>query len=283
MKKEIIVAVDFSDCSINALEHAITIAQRAKSDIKMVWVNKASQEKSVALKSPQEALADARNSFIELVALYQQLMGINKIEYCTKDGKVYREIIAQAKEDDAFLIVAGTHGSSGFEEFWIGSNAQKIVSASPCPVITIRKGIKIDRNLTKIILPIDSTLETRQKVPFTALFAKYFNAKIFVLGLYTTEVPSVRKKIDNYSEQVIEYLTENEISFERDQIEVDNVTDSTIDYAVKKDANLISIMTDQEKTTKNLWLGPYAQQMVNHSPLPVLSIHPKEYSQVITR
>jgi nucleotide-binding universal stress UspA family protein len=72
MKKEIIVAVDFSDCSINALEHAITIAQRAKSDIKMVWVNKASQEKSVALKSPQEALADARNSFIELVALYQQ-------------------------------------------------------------------------------------------------------------------------------------------------------------------------------------------------------------------
>jgi nucleotide-binding universal stress UspA family protein len=207
----------------------------------------------------------------------------NKIEYCTKDGKVYREIIAQAKEDDAFLIVAGTHGSSGFEEFWIGSNAQKIVSASPCPVITIRKGIKIDRNLTKIILPIDSTLETRQKVPFTALFAKYFNAKIFVLGLYTTEVPSVRKKIDNYSEQVIEYLTENEISFERDQIEVDNVTDSTIDYAVKKDANLISIMTDQEKTTKNLWLGPYAQQMVNHSPLPVLSIHPKEYSQVITR
>ena len=42
------------------------------------------------------------------------------------------------------------------------------------------------------------------------------------------------------------------------------------------DANLISVMTEQEKTARNILLGPYAQQMVNHSPIPVLCIHPKE-------
>jgi hypothetical protein len=42
------------------------------------------------------------------------------------------------------------------------------------------------------------------------------------------------------------------------------------------DANLISIMTQQETATANLWMGPYAQQTVNRSPIPVLCIRPKE-------
>jgi nucleotide-binding universal stress UspA family protein len=218
-----------------------------------------------------------------MVATYQPKLGDNTIDYKIREGKVYREIINQAREDEAFLVVAGTHGSSGFEEFWIGSNAQKIVSASLSPVITIRGGIKVDRNLTKIVLPVDSTLETRQKVPFTALMAKYFEAKIYVLSIYTTEIEAVRRNVEKYSKQVIEYLEENEIPYEFDSVESDNLTDSTIDYALKKDANLISIMTEQEKTTKNLWLGAYAHQMVNHSPVPVLSIHPKEYLQMLSR
>jgi nucleotide-binding universal stress UspA family protein len=49
-----------------------------------------------------------------------------------------------------------------------------------------------------------------------------------------------------------------------------------IEMAKKLDANLISIMTEQETRTSNLWMGPFAHQTVNHSPIPVLSIHPKE-------
>ena len=51
-----------------------------------------------------------------------------------------------------------------------------------------------------------------------------------------------------------------------------------ISYAQKLDANLISIMTEQETSTANLWMGPYAHQTVNHSPFPVLSIHPQQIS-----
>ena len=39
MSKKILVGIDFSECSVNALEHAITIAQRASCGITMVWVN----------------------------------------------------------------------------------------------------------------------------------------------------------------------------------------------------------------------------------------------------
>jgi nucleotide-binding universal stress UspA family protein len=274
----IIVAIDFSDCSINAFEHALSIARRSESDLKMIWVNKAAQERSVALKDPEDAIRDARQTFEEMIRQYQGQLPNSKISYIIQDGKVYREIVRFADEEKAFLIVVGTHGSSGFEEFWIGSNAQKIVSEAKCPVITIRGGVNIKRDLTRIILPLDSTPETRQKVATTALLAKYFDAEIIVLPLYSTQVASVRMQLKKYSEQVAKYLKENEIRYRVDPLEVEgNITDATIEYALKVDANLISIMTEQEKTTKNLWLGAYAQQMVNHSPIPVMSIHSIEY------
>jgi nucleotide-binding universal stress UspA family protein len=277
-KKVIVVAIDFSECSINAFEHALSIAQRSDSDLKMIWVNKAEQERSVALKNPEEAIRDAWQTFEEMIRQFQPQLPDGTISYVIKDGRVYREIVRFAQEEKAFLIVVGTHGSSGFEEFWIGSNAQKIVSAATCPVITIRGGVNIKRDLTRIILPLDSTPETRQKVATTALLAKYFGAEIIVLPLYSTQVESVRLTIKKYSEQVAKYLKENEINHKVVPLEVEgNITDATIEYALKVDANLISIMTEQEKTTKNLWLGAYAQQMVNHSPIPVLSIHSTEY------
>jgi len=72
------------------------------------------------------------------------------------------------------------------------------------------------------------------------------------------------------------HLEEENIKYVVESLNADNLTDSTIEYALKVNANLISIMTEQEIAAKNLLLGPYAQQMVNHSPIPVLSIHPKE-------
>jgi hypothetical protein len=51
----------------------------------------------------------------------------------------------------------------------------------------------------------------------------------------------------------------------------DNLTDITIDYANSVNADLISIMTEQEKSVGNLLLGNYAHQMINKSYIPVLS------------
>ena len=53
-----------------------------------------------------------------------------------------------------------------------------------------------------------------------------------------------------------------------------NITELAIDYAKKVNADLIAIMTEQTQSAKNIILGPYAQQMVNHSPIPVISFRP---------
>jgi nucleotide-binding universal stress UspA family protein len=281
----IIAAIDFSDCSINALEHAVSIAARGTLDVHMVWVNNPSITKTTIYSESSSALIDEiRKQFGKLVDKYKPQLPDSGIDFVIREGKVYREIIDEAKEMESLCIVMGTHGVSGFEQFWIGSNANKLISVATCPVITLRAGIDIKHEMKIIVMPVDSTLDTRQKVPFTAYLAKLFDAEIYVLSIYASKYKGIRKTVDEYTDQVCEYLDDEGIKFTRDVLDCDdNLTLATIDYAKKIKANLISIMTEQETSPFNLLIGPYAQQMVNNSPVPVLSINPFETMQVSTR
>jgi nucleotide-binding universal stress UspA family protein len=106
--------------------------------------------------------------------------------------------------------------------------------------------------------------------------AQLYKSEIHVLSLYSAQLKSVQKRVDNYAKHVIEYCEERKINYVSISKQSENITRSTIDYAEEVDAGLIAIMTEQETTTANIFLGPYAQQMVNHSPVPVLSMRSKE-------
>jgi nucleotide-binding universal stress UspA family protein len=280
MNKKIVVGVDFSDCSINALEHAITIAQKAKAGITMVWVNHLDYSKEIFSVEPKQLTAEVATRFEDLVAAHKDKLWGQPLNYVIRKGKVYKELCAIAEDENAFLIVIGTHGSSGFEEFWIGSNANRMVSACTKPIITIRGGIDVSKDLKTIVMPFDSTKVTRQKLPMTALLASYFNSEVHIIGLFTSKLDDLRYRIRNYVAQAEDYFKENNVRYKSVFLEAENITDTTLEYAKKVDANLISVMTEQETTTSNLWLGPYAAQMVNHSSVPVMSIHPDKYGFV---
>ena len=268
---KIIASIDFSDCSINAFLHALSIANECNMDILLVWVG-----------NKDHPTKEIKQQFDELIAKYQDQLSGNTIRYKIRQGKVYKEIAAEAEASKAMLVVAGTHGASGFDEFWIGSNANRIVSACECPVITIRGGVDVERPLSRIVLPIDSTMETRQKATFTGYLAKKHDAEVHILSLYSTKVKEIRKNVDLYASQVAGFLEKDKIRFVMKAIDVHNLADAMVEYAKEADANLISIMTEQETTTSNLWMGPYAQQVVNHSPIPVLSIHARTLMTIST-
>jgi nucleotide-binding universal stress UspA family protein len=273
---KIVVAIDFSDCSINAFLHALSIADHCNGHLILVWVEKATGEKEKFVDKVKDASKDVQAAFEDLIAKYQPGYPDVDITWKIRKGKIYKEITDEAKITKAMLIVTGTHGASGFEEFWIGSNANKIVSSSTCPVITIRGGINIQRPLDKIVLPIDSAEETRQKASFAGFIAKSHDAEVYILKLYTSKLKDMRHRVDLFADQVVDYLDEEGVRYQIDVTESENISDTTIEYAKKIEANLIAVMTAQETTTANIFLGPYAHQIVNHSPFPVLSIHPKE-------
>lgn len=274
--RPIVVGVDFSDCSINALEHAISIANRAEIDVQMLWVKKQDESLPEYFRSDKDPVVVVDEHFQRLIDKYQPEFKTGKLLFTIREGKVNKEMVDFATEQNAFLLIIGTHGSSGFEEMWIGSNANKVVSQSPCPIITIRGGVSIGRDLERIVVPIDSTLETRQKVPFATVIAKLFNAEVHVVLMLTTKVTSIRRQVEEYAQQAIKYFHENKVKYKVEYLESKSIVDDLINYSKSVDANLIAIMTEMEKSTWNLWLGSYAQQLVNHSPIPVLTIHAKE-------
>ena len=266
--ENIIVGIDFSKGSECAIELSVDIANRMSLDLKMVYVSSTSQE------SGNSSEAEVQTKIEELVKKYQPYLTSTVMSYEITEGKVSQELARIAKQDEAVMVVVGTHGTSGYEKDWIGRNAYKTIEDTECPVLTIRENFDFNKELENIVLPIDSSMDTRQKVPFTIKMAKLFNSKIHILGLYSSE--SIMPMVDKYVDQVEKFVKSYNIEYTVEKTGSENITNSTLEYAEKMNADLIVIMTEQEKKLTNIVLGSYAQQMIHHSMIPVLTIHPEE-------
>ncbi|MGF1584545.1 MAG: universal stress protein [Bacteroidales bacterium] len=272
--KQIIVPLDFSDESMNALELALMISAKTKFNIQMVYVLKKSSDFSHASLEEEQRYAKAK--FNELQVRYENKLGSGvNLTYIIKRGKIYDEIVEQAESFDDSIVVVSTHGASGFEEFMIGSNAFKIITASERPVIAIRHGI-IPKSFYQILLPIDYSTDTRQKVPYTADLARIFGAKVHILAVSSGNDPDMLMKLKSWSSQVSEYMKDNGIESISATRSGDNISDLIAEYAGSEKIDLISIMTEQSSSITNFVLGNNAQQLLSKSPVPILCITPKE-------
>jgi nucleotide-binding universal stress UspA family protein len=272
----IVVAVDFSNSSIHAIDYAIPLANKFKTDIILVWVDKLLSSESVYPDTSAENRNEAKKRFEEILMQSGKKMGKGlKMDYKLRKGKVFHEVDALAKSLGALMVIAGSHGVSGFEEYWIGSNAFRIVTYASCPVVTVRFDFQIKKSIQRIIVPIDGSAETIQKLPFVVRLAKLFRSEIHVVATHTSHLSSIQKMAEKYVQTSIAYLQANELNFVEDSIVSGDVTKALLQYAVNVNADLIAIMTDQD-TPANILLGAQAQQMINQSAIPILSIHPSE-------
>ncbi len=270
--KTILVPVDFSKDSINALEQAIIFANQFNAAVRMIHVKKKENfDPTFVEDSESIGINTVKDYFAILMQRYQDKIHDGLLDYKIREGLIYKEITNQAKYDDAYFIIMGTHGVSGFQEYWIGSNAFRVASNAECPVITIRYGYRAEK-LDKIVLPIDVSYGTRLKVPYVADLASRINAEILVAAVYETSQKDVIARVNQYGKQAYDFVASRGVSCSFHSLKGKNISDVTIKLARDEGAQLIAIMTEQTENPRNIWLGSYAQQMVNHSPTPVMSL-----------
>ncbi len=274
--KRIIVPIDFSHEAMEGLSLAITLAQYIPSVIEMVYVQKDKNEFYHIAKEKEKELAEEK--FRKILDEYQSKLPVNtELKYIIKRGKIYNEVVNQAHSFNDSFIVSSTHGASGFEKFFLGSNTFKIIAATTKPVFTIRDTIS-PKEINNIILPIDNSHDTRQKVTFTADLASFCDAKIHVVSVCQTSTSEIEKKLNSYSKQTCEYLQNQSLAYTSEFRSGKNITELTLEYAEEAKADLISIMTEQSVAFSGFVIGGNAQDMLNKSDYPVLSITPKELS-----
>ena len=235
--KNIIVPIDFSEDSLKGLDLALMFTRKQPTTIQMVYV----QKRSTDYNSPgqfEEEKKWAEKRFKEILSKYESRMeNDSNLRYIIKSGKIYKEIVNQADSYKESLVVASTHGASGFEEFFIGSNAFKIISATEMPVLTTRTG-KISTTLEKIVMPIDVTIDTRQKVPMTAELAKLFDAEVHIITISSSRGKRIISRLNAYANQASSYLNAKGIKHRIKNLYGDNVVDLTVVYADSIDARL---------------------------------------------
>ncbi len=273
--KNIIVAIDFSKGSIHALEYAIELANLTHADVSMVWVDNLIGNEVEFANTSKELRNDAKVDFSELLAKYKDKLKQGKLTAKVRKGRVYQELATYAKLNGSDLLIVGAHGSSGFEEYWIGTNAFRVVSSSTCPVVTVKFNYDNKRGYRKILLPVDHSTQTVQKLAFAAQLAMDTGADLNILALNSSGLKSMQKVVDNNVSKVKKHLDEKGIGYIVDSINSENLAADIIQHARMVDADLIAIMTDVQDQANSILLGPFAQQLVNNSSVPVLTIHPK--------
>jgi nucleotide-binding universal stress UspA family protein len=272
----IVVAIDFSNTSVHALEYAITLANKMHTDIHMVWVDKISVQESVYSENPMEQRMEVKKRFEELAgSMKQRLAKGLSLDFKMRKGKIYREVDQYAQSVNAGLIVTGAHGISGFEEYWIGSNAYKIVSFTAIPVITVKQDYPIQSDIRKILVLMDGSNETIQKVPFSVRLAEIFSAEIILLTTHNNNLKSIQRIAEKYTLLAADYIRAHKVGLTEESLVSNNLTKAALNFAIESGVDIISIMTEQE-TPVNVHMGAQAQQLITQSPIPVLSIRPVE-------
>jgi nucleotide-binding universal stress UspA family protein len=270
--KNFIIPIDFSDESINGLELAVLFSKIREINIQMVYVITSVSDYHPSTISDEKKFAEER--FRELIRIYEPKLGNNsKLRFIIKQGKVYREIVNQVNSYNNAVVAASTHGASGFEELFVGSNALKIMAATNKPVFTIRKS-PVPKNIKKIVVPIKLHPDTRQKLPIVAELAKLFNAEVHVVGISIRNSKRDIRRIQSYCDQSVGFLKSRKVPSVQHMVIGDSLTVLTLNYASTVGADLIVIMSSAIDKW-NVLFGSYAQQMMNRSKLPLLCIKPR--------
>jgi nucleotide-binding universal stress UspA family protein len=149
--KHIVCAIDFSTCSMRALNFARSMAQEADAHLTVVHVVEFTPDLAPDLPEKHETGLGGPRILLDYIAQAEEDRRARLKEaipdavraYCTVDtvlaaGKPYREILRIAAERQSDVIVIGIHGRGAIDRMLFGSTAQHLVRQASCPVLTLR-------------------------------------------------------------------------------------------------------------------------------------------------
>ena len=274
--KTILIPTDFSECANNALRFAAFMAKKTGARLNLVHVPDVpavgplgSSEGTVDdVPYMMHVLKVTKVKMKKLLTLpfMKNVEVVQNIEI----GNVTESILKAAQKHKADLIVMGTHGAKGLQEILIGSTAEKVVRNSQIPVITIKDEI-LNPHVDKIVYATDLSDEFEAVFPEVKRVAKLLGAKIEVVKVVTRlEFESTKK-----TQRLITKLKRkfNEADFSVSVYYDYNKQQGIRSFAHSVQADLIALGTHGRHGLSRFFNGSVAEDLVNHSSLPVLTIN----------
>ncbi len=284
--KTILVPTDFSECAEHALYYACHIAEKTNAKIILLhvleqekietsfyeseWMGQgwAGERSDVAVPAMMRLMKEVKKKMSAWMDFPQcrNISMIDRIEI----GRVNRMIIRAAGKHKADMIVMGTHGTSGWNEIFIGSNAEHIVRDAEIPVLAVKENHTAPQ-IKNIVFATDFSNETDLVFSSIKNFAEIFDAKIQIVKIMSAPTLRGKQEMDKLFENILGEAHNEKISthtYYHNQKEI-----GIRNFAQTVNADLIALGTHGRHGLARFFKGSIAENLVNHAPLPVLTIN----------
>ncbi|MEG3659217.1 universal stress protein [Arenibacter palladensis] len=270
--KHILVPVDFSDHSAYALEAAAGIAKQQNADITilhMLGISEAvyAEEELLEYKEAKYFMGLAKKKFKPFLDKpYLKDITIHKI---VQNYKVFSELNNVAKEQNIDLIVMGSHGSTGFNEIFIGSNTEKVVRTSDVPVLVIKEQ-NSNFTINNILFACSFSEDMIAAFRNVKLMAQKFSAKLKLVYINTPyqdflSTPEADDRIAKFMSKAEDTQSKVEIYNDR------SVENGILNFSKTEKFDLLALPTHGRKGLSHFLLGSIGEDIANHARLPVMT------------
>lgn len=285
--KRILFPTDFSDAANNALKVAINLAKDSQAELFILHsLNSAQQYVDISLSSAGDITMPGMQPEIVMEAIEQEKKRVAiKMDETTKRAekkgiKVFSEVIHQSISseindfiDDKYIdfVVMGTHGSSGLREAFIGSTAQWVVRTAKVPVLTVNNECK-DFQIKNIVCSSDFLEDQiNSQLPRVKKFAEMFKANLQLVYVNTPTYFEETLVVMNRMKEVAESNALGDVTCHI--YNAFDIDEGVITFAKQQNADVIAMVTHGYRGMKKLFSDNVTESVVNHSDIPVLSLH----------
>lgn len=268
--KKILVPTDFSEVSENALRFAIEIAKKQEASITLFNSIHFDyfHDFQYATTSLQTMIEEVQQSVQERM---EEFLKKYKNEGVEIDSYIdATNLITQIKEmvevERYELVVVGTSGCSGLEEVFVGSNTEKIVRHTPCPVISVPLGYELHQ-IKKILIPIDIREIKDTFLRQIAQLQHQFGSEIEFLWVKTPHHIENEERVAVELNELIKSYDIQDFKFTI----VRNVfpSDGILIHADNAKADMIAMATHARRGIAHWLSGSLTEDTLNHIQVPV--------------
>lgn len=275
----ILIPVDFGEQSMIAIDQSYNIARMANAEINLLHVIDNTPMWGLFSGKEQTDMMQRIESKLQALALDVHNKSGLKVNTIIEKGKLVDIIIEKSDKLKSEFIIVGTKSTQDFVDRIVGSNALRMIREAKCPVITI-KGTTHREGCKNIVLPLDLTKETREKVAHAIHFAKYFGSTIHAATMSSSTDSYMVNRLKMQLTQVADFIKKEGIECKTQFLFTESgntdMSKALLDFSHRIEADLLIIMTQQETAVIKYMIGSLAKQIIHNSDIPVMSIVPKK-------
>jgi nucleotide-binding universal stress UspA family protein len=267
----VLVSVDLSECSLNALDAAVNIAKKHKARLHVLYIDEnnfqPTEDLSAIYLSNKINAADIINALVGAIQHTHQLKPIVSME----EGNVVETIIKTSFLQHSDLIVMGAHGASGYRDGFIGNNTYGVIKYASCPVLSVPQKKELN-SFKKILFPIRPVSGALMPYEIVSRFTNP-DSILEVLGLtYRMIIDTKASVLDSIVGEIRDRLNKDQVSAKTLWSEGSGIAEEIVRYANTTNPDLVIVTSAIDVTGKPGYIGPYAQKIIHNCKVPVLSI-----------